>query len=52
MDNALFYEIFVDRFRMENTRKDTSYINMKWGDKPTPKSFLGGDLEGIRKELK
>lgn len=52
MDNALFYEIFVDRFRMGNTRKDTSYINMKWGDKPTPKSFLGGDLEGIRKELK
>ncbi len=52
MDNALFYEIFVDRFRMGNTKKDTSYINMKWGDKPTPKSFLGGDLEGIRKELK
>ena len=52
MDNALFYEIFIDRFRMGNTRKDTSYINMKWGDKPTPKSFLGGDLEGIRKELK
>lgn len=52
MDNALFYEIFVDRFRMGNIKKDTSYINMKWGDKPTPKSFLGGDLEGIRKELK
>ena len=52
MDNALFYEIFVDRFRIGNTKKDTSYINMKWGDKPTPKSFLGGDLEGIRKELK
>lgn len=51
MKQATFYQIFVDRFYMGNRAKDTSYINMKWEDKPTPKSFAGGDLRGIIEKL-
>lgn len=51
MKQATFYQIFVDRFYMGNQTKDTSYINMKWEDKPTPKSFAGGDLRGIIEKL-
>lgn len=51
MKNAVFYQIFVDRFNRGNTEKDDAYINMKWGDKPTPKSFAGGDLKGITEKL-
>ena len=47
MQGAIFYQIFVDRFFAGDTQKDRSYINMQWGDKPTPKSFAGGDLRGI-----
>lgn len=47
MRNAVFYQIFVERFCRGNEEKDDSYINMKWDDKPTPKSFAGGDLRGI-----
>lgn len=31
--------------------RDKSYINLKWGELPTPKSFAGGDLEGITQKL-
>lgn len=51
MHNATFYQIFVERFNVGNKDKDTSYINMKWGDLPTPKSFAGGDLKGIIQKL-
>lgn len=51
MKSAVFYQIFVDRFSMANEEKDKSYINMSWGDRPTPKSFAGGDLRGIIKKL-
>ena len=51
MKDARFYQIFVDRFNMGDDTKDTSYINMKWGDKPTPKSFAGGDIKGITQKL-
>ena len=44
---AVFYQIFPDRFRMGNKNKDKSYITMGWNDKPTPRSFAGGDLRGI-----
>ena len=47
MKNAIFYEIFIDRFAIGNKKKDMSYINMKWNELPTPKSFAGGDLQGI-----
>src|SRR5699024_6021117 len=43
-DHAVFYQIFIDRFRMGDTKKDTSYINKQWGEIPDPKSFYGGDL--------
>ena len=51
MRGAVFYQIFVERFRQGNEKKDTSYINMKWDEKPTPKSFAGGDLAGIIEKM-
>ena len=51
MHSACFYQIFIDRFFQGDTRKDTSYINLPWGEIPNPKSFAGGDLQGIRKKL-
>lgn len=51
MKNATFYQIFVDRFYQGDTEKDTTYINLKWGEIPTPKSFAGGDLKGIIEKL-
>ncbi len=51
MNKARFYQIFVDRFNMGSDDKDKSYINLKWGDIPSSKSFAGGDLKGIRKKL-
>lgn len=51
MRTATFYQIFVERFYLGDEGKDKSYINLKWGDLPTPKSFAGGDLEGVIKKL-
>lgn len=51
MRSAVFYQIFVDRFRRGDEAKDDSYINLKWGEKPSPKSFAGGDLKGILQKL-
>lgn len=51
MDTAAFYQIFVERFNIGNADKDKSYINLRWGDKPNPKSFAGGDIKGITKKL-
>ncbi|MBQ5577738.1 MAG: alpha-glycosidase, partial [Prevotella sp.] len=51
MPGAVFYQIFVDRFCIGDENKDLSYVNMHWGDLPTPKSFAGGDLRGIIKRL-
>lgn len=51
MKQAVFYQIFVDRFFMGSSSKKRDYINMKWGDQPTPKSFAGGDLKGITLKL-
>ena len=51
MKTAVFYQIFIDRFNMANSQKDTSYINCKWGDIPNPKTFAGGDLKGIIEKL-
>lgn len=48
---AVCYQIFPERFFMGQSEKDTGYINAKWGEKPTPKSFYGGDLFGIREKL-
>lgn len=51
MKTAVFYQIFVDRFRMGDRDKDLSYINCQWGDVPTPKTFAGGDIRGIIEKL-
>lgn len=51
MEHSVFYEIFIDRFCMANQEKDQSYVNLPWGDIPNPKSFAGGDLEGVIKKL-
>lgn len=48
---AVCYQIFPERFAIGNEQKDISYINTKWGEKPHPKSFCGGDLNGIREKL-
>ncbi len=51
MTRTVFYQIFIDRFCIGDENKDMSYIDMKWGSKPTPKSHAGGDLRGIIKRL-
>ncbi|MBP3521400.1 MAG: glycoside hydrolase family 13 protein [Oscillospiraceae bacterium] len=51
VDTAVCYQIFPERFAMGRTGKDTGYLTGKWGDLPTPKSFFGGDLVGIREKL-
>ncbi|MBE5845071.1 MAG: glycoside hydrolase family 13 protein [Butyrivibrio sp.] len=51
LSQACFYQIFIDRFLMEDNDKDKSYINLKWGDIPNPKSFAGGDIKGIISKL-
>ena len=48
---ACFYQIFIDRFKCGNEKKDKSYINLRWGELPTPTSFAGGDLDGITDKL-
>lgn len=51
MRSAVFYEIFVERFCRGRKEKNDGYVNMKWGEKPHPKSFAGGDLPGITQKL-
>ena len=51
MDRAVFYQVFVDRFCMGDREKDRSYINCRWGDIPSPRSFAGGDLDGVAGKL-
>lgn len=51
MKQAVFYQIFVDRFNIGRKDKDMSYVNCKWGEIPTPKTFAGGDLRGITDKL-
>lgn len=46
LTNAVFYQIFTDRF-FKPQGKVADYINSKWGELPTPKSFYGGDLKAL-----
>lgn len=48
---ASCYQIFPERFAIGSEPKDMSYVNTAWGVKPTPKSYYGGDLNGIREHL-
>lgn len=49
LNNAVFYQIFVDRFC--GSSKIKSKINAKWDELPTPTSFYGGNLDGITEHL-
>lgn len=49
--SAVCYQIFPERFAVGHSDKDLSYVNTKWGAKPTPRSYYGGDLVGIREHL-
>lgn len=51
LTNAFFYEIFVDRFCRGDQRKDCSYIDLPWGGIPDPRSFAGGDLQGVLEKV-
>ncbi|MCL2861783.1 MAG: glycoside hydrolase family 13 protein [Firmicutes bacterium] len=51
MKEAVFYQIFVDRFARGNFDKCDKYIDQKWDDIPTPKTFAGGDIKGIINNL-
>lgn len=51
IEHSVFYQIFVDRFNMGNTDKNKDYINLEWGEIPTPRSFAGGDIKGITEKL-
>lgn len=50
LNNAVFYQVFPDRF-YKASQKDEGYINSRWGQLPDPKSFYGGDLDGITSKL-
>ncbi len=39
MQDALFYQIFPERFRRGDFSKDDSYINQNWGDLPRIKKI-------------
>lgn len=47
---AIFYQIFPDRFAIGDNREKT-YPLTKWSAKPKWNSYYGGDLEGIRENL-
>lgn len=48
---AACYQIFPERFAVGRSDKDLGYVNTAWGVRPTPKSYYGGDLMGIREKL-
>lgn len=48
--NAVFYQIFPDRFFNGNPENDPPGTEL-WSGKPTRENFFGGDLEGIIQKL-
>jgi neopullulanase len=50
IQNAVFYQIFPDRFYNGNTENDPSNVK-EWKEKPTFYSFFGGDIEGIIQKM-
>lgn len=51
VSSAAAYQIFPERFRDGGEPRDRGYITDRWGVRPKPKSFYGGDLGGIRQKL-
>lgn len=47
---AVFYQIFVERFYNGSRSNDPQNVS-PWGELPKPKSFSGGDLQGILEKL-
>ena len=47
---AIFYQIFVERFKNGNVENSPGNLS-DWEDVPKPKSFYGGDLQGIINNL-
>ena len=43
--NAVFYQIFPDRFFRGERGKDDSYINLKWGEKPVDCQIHDAELD-------
>ena len=49
--NAVFYQIFPDRFaKSDSVEKPRSNLE-PWGSDPTPFGYKGGDLAGVRERL-
>ncbi|MCL4386615.1 MAG: glycoside hydrolase family 13 protein [Actinobacteria bacterium] len=48
--DAIFYQIFPDRFYNGNLKNDPPGV-AQWESLPTRNNFFGGDLEGIKKKL-
>lgn len=44
--DAVFYQIFPERFANGDPSNDPENVQ-KWGGKPTPANFFGGDLQGV-----
>lgn len=49
--DAVFYQIFPDRFRKGKKGKDERYITQRWDAVSGAKDFAGGDLKGITEKL-
>ncbi len=49
--DAVFYQIFVDRFARGDFEKDEGYINTDWNGRIDRYSFTGGDLCGVINKL-
>lgn len=50
VSDAIFYQIFPDRFYNGNLKNDPSG-KTQWESLPTRTNFFGGDLKGIKKKL-
>jgi glycosidase len=50
VNDSVFYEIFVERFRNGNIENSPPDLT-DWHEDPNPKSFYGGDLKGIIDKL-
>lgn len=48
---AVFYQIFVERFFNGDKENKNKKLTGEWGELPKPKSFFGGDIKGITKKL-
>jgi cyclomaltodextrinase len=50
VQDAIFYQIFPDRFANGNLKNDPPNVQ-PWGSQPTTWNFMGGDLRGIIQKL-